>query len=216
MRTSAIARISDLNDKAIDPEQIRKLLQQFIEGEMDVILLFLSNVSCIEIDEIDEQGVRRQLAKAEIIKETPDIFIPTSEDVTVDTQRMVMKVTTPGAEVKERSWRILHTSFPESQSAALLRNRCKGDPTSILQKNKLLPNVSIAIPLSSQMSLTGANIGRLFTFLPLPIQTDFPCHIHALFALKQDRQGLKHGNKGDLSEGSDDWFVLPSPLINYN
>ncbi|KAJ3723890.1 hypothetical protein C8R42DRAFT_577934, partial [Lentinula raphanica] len=56
-----------------------------------------------------------------------------------------------------------------------------------LQKDKLLPHVALAFPLSKQNFQ-----GHLFTLLPLPISTGFPIHIHGVFALTPDRQSLRN------------------------
>ncbi|KAK0502390.1 hypothetical protein EDD18DRAFT_1048553, partial [Armillaria luteobubalina] len=53
--------------------------------------------------------------------------------------------------------------------------------------------------------------GRLFTYLPLPIRTGFPCHVHGLFALTQSRQNLTNKTEIGIVRGSDD-----SVLIEWN
>ncbi|KAA1478276.1 hypothetical protein DENSPDRAFT_741097, partial [Dentipellis sp. KUC8613] len=45
--------------------------------------------------------------------------------------------------------------------------------------------------------------GLLFTYLPLPLKTGLPAHIHALFALTPDRQHLRNAEEIGLAEGFD-------------
>ncbi|GBB96452.1 hypothetical protein RclHR1_02760005 [Rhizophagus clarus] len=62
---------------------------------------------------------------------------------------------------------------------------------------KLIPNVGLAIPLDN------LNVaGRLFCFLPLPIEMPFPASVHGYFAVKTDRRSLwSPAEKEDLSTG---------------
>jgi hypothetical protein len=246
---------STLNNNPVTPTEIKNLLLQFISGgEMEITLLFLSHVSCIEIREVDEEGAGYTvLARAEVVKEDEHVSSGANRDVSVRSRKVRVKVSVkPGIEYagtaaagkieveveKERSWRILRASFDEQKSVQELKRRFDGDPSAVLDKNKLVPDVGLAIPLGgtrvsrsrdSQLgdvadSEAGAGagreetgiVGRLFTFLPLPIQTDFPCHVHALFALKQDRQGLKFGDKGDLMAGADDWWVFLIFVVSFS
>lgn len=206
LRSSKTASISSLNDKAIEPSDIRQLLDQFISGEINQTLLFLSYITSIKIFEIDDYG-SRQLAGVEIVRDVQDCSGFPSQDANVDTYRAVIKLSVAGTEPQTQSWRILRASFPEELSNKLLRGQFEADILPVLEKHKLLPNVGLAYPLSSSRSPGTTIDGRLFTFLPLPMRTEFPCHVHALFALNQDRQGLKHGDDEGLSEKSDDRFV---------
>ena len=70
----------------------------------------------------------------------------------------------------------------------------------------MIPDVSLAIPLSiATQAETG---GRLFTFLPLPLKTGFPTHIHAPFALTQSRQYLRNSGEAGIVSQADDQYVL--------
>ena len=65
------------------------------------------------------------------------------------------------------------------------------DAEPFLGKEKLDATIALAVQDPVQ-SGRGSN-GQLFTFLPLPLPTGFPLHIHALFALTQARQNLWNG-----------------------
>lgn len=227
----SLSRPSALSDKPVSTQEIKELLLQFVRlpGEMDSSLLFLSGVRCVEVWEILDsgEGGAKMMARAEIVRgPLDDVADGGRVGMIVQTWRADVNVNIPGEDNTDRSqsWRIVHASFDEVKSAALLRSRLElegsADLGSVLDKNKLLPNVGIAIPLplpspassspnTNATTMTTKITGRLFTFLPLPIQTAFPCHVHALFALTQDRQSLKcgAGARVGLSAGSDDWYV---------
>jgi sacsin len=62
---------------------------------------------------------------------------------------------------------------------------------------KNFPEVKIAV------NLTRTTRGRLFCFLPLPIFTGFPVHVHALFGIDASRTNLRRDSVG-LASGSRD------------
>jgi len=168
--------------------------------EIDISLLFLKNVSSIEVHEIDGDGNRKCLAKAHITRDPEDLF--DMDDESHRTHRSTVVVDTLGYGSVEKTWRILHSTFPQSQVIAHL---LECNPISILSKHKLLPEVAIAMPLSI---LTEAEYGgRLFTYLPLPLRTGFPGHVHGLFALTQSRQNLRNSGEIGIAQGSDDRYV---------
>ena len=181
----------------VDPTEVRELLEEFVRKEIDISLLFLKNVSSIEVHEIDECGKGICLAKANIIRDREDSL--DVDDESHRTHRSTVIVDTPTVGPVEKTWRILQSSFPQSQAIVHL---LEYDSISILSRHKLLPEVSIAMPLSI---LTEAEIGgRLFTYLPLPLRTGFPGHVHGLFALTQSRQNLRNSGEIGIARGSDD------------
>jgi sacsin len=111
-------------------------------------------------------------------------------------------VETPLLGCVEKMWRITHSYFPQADSTSLLSLRLGEDPRPILSKHKLLSEMAIAIPLS--ILHKEENAGRLFTYLPLPLKTGFPGHVHGLFALTQSRQNLNNGGEIGIVRGSED------------
>lgn len=106
-----------------------------------------------------------------------------------NTTYVATTVTTTSEKVVETTWRVLQCPFQQAEATQLLSNAIRGDSAPILKEHKLLPTVGLATSLkySGQQ-----NSGRLFTYLPLPIPTGFPVHIHALFALTSSRQSLRN------------------------
>jgi hypothetical protein len=201
-RTVHEAKESSISDKAVEPSEIRQLLDDFIRDEIGITLLFLHRVTSIEIYDIDDDE-SRLLARAELrIGEASDPFIA-SNDSTDTTFTRTIVVDIEGNETAT-SWRFFKTVRSQETSISLLNNRLKRNASSSIKKNKLQASVALAMPLSHQEILRKA--GRLFTYLPLPLKTGFPCHVHGLFALTPDRQHLRNGEEMGLVEGSDDQY----------
>ncbi|KAJ7673472.1 hypothetical protein B0H17DRAFT_1083119 [Mycena rosella] len=198
---------SSISSKAVDATEIRQLFEDFVREEIGISLLFLKNITSVEVHEVDAQGARRCLAKSTIQRVEGTAW-------TVDSDRhastqCTVAVETPLLGRVEKIWRIVHSYFPEAYSTSLLSLRLGQDPRPILSKHKLLSEMAIAIPMTILTKEESA--GRLFTYLPLPLKTGFPGHVHGLFALTQSRQNLNNGGEIGIVRGSED-----SVLVEWN
>lgn len=201
MRTQA----SEISSKIVTPDEIEELLSDFIKEEIDICLLFLQNLTCVEVYEISEVGCSSCLASLVMCKETGIV-----SDLYTASKARIKSTRLHGFD-KEVPWHVLHFKFPESRATSLLESRLGGTFSKDLARHKLLPNLGIAAPLD--VMSTSANTGRLFTYLPLPLKTGFPIHIHALFALTSSRQNLR--NIGDIGtvKKSDDRYTKMLEII---
>jgi hypothetical protein len=181
---------------------VRQLLQDFISEELNIAMLFLTNISSIEIYEVNNEG-RKRLAHAELSKDPLERLNISGADAM--TYQCRISTLIAGANVIEDSWRIFHASFLQSHSISILSDRINNDVSGVLTMQKLSPKVALAMPLSAKQITS--NSGRLFTYLPLPLHTGFPCHIHGLFALTPDRQHLRNSEETGLVPGSTDAYV---------
>lgn len=203
---------SSINDKPVVPHDIHRLLEDFIDNEIRVCLLFLENITSIEVIEIDVHGNTSVLALSKITRSESTNFvgpIDLSQAKHV-TSLCSVETSIDGGPSTIEQWRIHHASFPHSDAASRLSQRAGCDPTTALSAHKLLPNVSIAAPLSIITRQTYT--GRLYTYLPLPLPTGFPVHIHSLFALTQSRQNLRNHEEKGIVRGSADRLVSLSHL----
>ncbi|KAK7696314.1 hypothetical protein QCA50_000968 [Cerrena zonata] len=184
---------SRISTKVLDPDEIMTLLVNFVEDEMDIAMLFLSHISSIEIFEVDESGIRI-VGRTNIHRTSPILFLPGQSitTCTVSLQR--------GDSRENIDWTILHATYDLEECADILTERLGYQVSAMLAKEKLSPTLSLAI----RATLPQSNAGRLFTFLPLPLPTGFPCHIHALFALTQARQNLRNGSERGMVKGTID------------
>ncbi|KAF8970966.1 hypothetical protein BDZ97DRAFT_1914417 [Flammula alnicola] len=171
---------SKISSKVVGPHDIDHLFHEFIYEEIEISLLFLQNIQHIEIHDINERGVSKCM---------PSFPSP-------DLHRSGVEITT----------QLTPQLSPSTTSTRLKIKRSSGDITRILKEHKLLPNIGIATPLDpTSEELTS---GRLFTFLPLPLPTGFPVHLHAYFALTQSRQNLRNSREIGLVPGTDDYILI--------
>ncbi|KAF5349962.1 hypothetical protein D9756_009229 [Leucocoprinus leucothites] len=197
---------SQIGNRPIQPDEISKLLKDFALEELNVALLFLRHVTSVEIYEINVDGNRSEIASATIDRS------PLEPNGQYQTQKSTIRTRFPDR-LEEREWRILHAPFSEEEAVAALAERLGGNPTTTLSQHKLVPTINLAIPLNAP-GLT--EIGRLFTFLPLPLKTKFPVHIHALFSLTQSRQNLRNGGEVGIVKGSDDHALIEWNQLLFN
>ena len=189
---------SNIGTKRVSPSEIHQLLVDFIGNEIRIALLFLERITSIKVLEIDVHGNSSVLASSEISR-SPKVEHPIRIDRTEISTAEVQTIT-DHTTVEE--WRIQHTSFPQSDVVSRLFQRAGCDPTSTLSEHKLQADVGIAVPLSIRTQEVKS--GRLYTYLPLPLPTGFPVHIHGLFALTQSRQNLRNHEEKGIVHGSSD------------
>ena len=188
--------MSKISAKIVRADEISQLFHDFVTEEIDLSLLFLQNITSIEIYEVDEQGKTTCVGTSVISRSASTACGDRNK-----TYKFFIKRYSQGKE-HEKVWRLLHCPFPQQEAVAHLAKRQINNPGSTLREHKLVPNVSLAVPLSiTTQAETG---GCLFTFLPLPLKTGFPAHVHALFALTQSRQHLRNsGETGIVSQAAD-------------
>ncbi|KZP24217.1 hypothetical protein FIBSPDRAFT_1042281 [Athelia psychrophila] len=190
LRTLAGAMSSRIRGEVVEPSKIRKIFQSFIEEELGIVLLFLNSVTSIKIYEVDDNGTTCR-AEAKALKRHSDVSQELNAE-SISTYILDVKVTR-GGRAECQSWRIFNASFPRSNAVKLLSKRLGYDVAIALEKQKLHPNVAFAVPLD--LDYLKQNKGRLYIYLPLPLSTGFPCHVHALFALAPDRQHLRNSEE---------------------
>ncbi|KZP24220.1 hypothetical protein FIBSPDRAFT_1042284 [Athelia psychrophila] len=190
LRTIAGAMISRIKGEVVEPSKIRTIFQSFIEEELGIVLLFLNSVTSIKIYEVDDNGTTC-LAEAKALKRHSEV----SQELNVESiSTYILDVKfTRGDRAECQPWRIFNASFPRIDAAKQLSKRLGYDVAAALKKQKLHPNVAFAVPLD--LDYLKQNKGRLYIFLPLPMSTGFPCHVHALFSLAPDRQHLRNSEE---------------------
>jgi hypothetical protein len=169
---------------------IHELLLDFVHEELKVVLLFLKHVSSVELRVVDDAETIT-VAHVEVERETS-----ASQDF-----NKCHIVTSRHGEEERQSWIVHHHSADLEEISEIMSKRLQSDVRTTLIEKKLQPRVSLAFPMPNHNSDTAIS-GRLFTFLPLPIYTGFPCHLHGLFALTPDRQHLVNAEETGLPEGS--------------
>ena len=188
LRTKNQAIRSRIKNEATAPSEIKQLLEGFGQNELEEAILFLKNISTIEIRHISSSGQEYFIGRATIDKRNTS-----SESSALFTRQVNCEVSADN--LHTRTWGFSTFLTDKSTAAKIMSNRLGYNIGDELNKEKLVANVELAIPLG------GPSIqGRLFTLLPLPIKTGFPLHFNAVFALTPDRQSLKNVEEAGLPE----------------
>lgn len=186
LRTKDQAIRSRIKNEATSPSEIRQLLEGFGHNELEEAILFLKNISTIEIRHISSSGQEYFIGRATIDPRN-------TSSSALFTRRVICE--TSAGNSRTRIWRFSTCLTDKSTAAQIMSKRLDYDIGDELNKEKLVANIELAMPLS------GPSIqGRLFTLLPLPIKTGFPLHFNAVFALTPDRQSLKNVEEAGLPE----------------
>jgi hypothetical protein len=189
---------SHLSQRVVLVQELDQLIRDYIHEELNISLLFLNNLRTIEIWEA--QGTSKTCLATWTKSETK-----TKRQIGDSSLFIYNSVLSDGH--AEFPWRIIRSQNADDGARSRLSAQIGGEAVNhIFEKHKLRPDVRIAHPLFSD----GYTSGRLFTFLPLPSKTDFPVHIHALFALTSSRQSLRNRNETGTVAGSDNECVYLS------
>lgn len=185
-------------DKAYTADEIESLFREFISKELMVVLLFLSNVTTIQLLIHDGDGCR-QLAEVQVHRENEKIISDSIKCV-----KSLIKINKED-DSSSQTWQLFHSQTKDHRALmshlAQVLDEAESKVLKDLAADKLLPNMSLAFPLGHYD--TKVIRSNLFTFLPLPIPTGFPCNIHALFALAPDRQRLANLNENCMKGSRD-------------
>ncbi|KNE62755.1 hypothetical protein AMAG_07941 [Allomyces macrogynus ATCC 38327] len=90
-----------------------------------------------------------------------------------------------GRGTETRQW-MVGTGFATPTSLQSLPR----DMAAVYEKRKLISFGGVAVELTALQNSPTMPPGRLFCFLPLPIETQLPVHVHGSFALTTNRQAL--------------------------
>lgn len=204
LRTAENAARSEIANDVITTNNILELFDTF-KSEALESLLFLKNIEKIEMYELSELPVSATSndctptllyslelgepgnpAQLESLRAERAVLTSAlkrcasqhQETQTSCTMTMVISVKSSAqAKVCQYSWLVHHVvggkAVPDVEE-------------DFLRDEKLLTWIGLATPLDFQQSFSG----RLFTFLPLPITTPFPIHVHGIFGLTRDRRNL--------------------------
>ena len=189
-----------LSSKTISCEEIEGYFKTFAQKEMDICLLFLSSLRSVEFWVVKEgEAVPSRVALSSI---TPvDAF---HHDIAVSRQVESKLYSNPS---QEKDWLIRWHSVPDSEAQDQLSTRIDWRVRSTMEEEKLTATVALAIQVNGFPEGCLAP-GRLFTYLPLPSGENYPCNVHAPFALTADRQSLRNEQEEGLAKGSDDQYVF--------
>ena len=193
-----------ISTKIISCQEIEDHFRTFAQTEMDICLLFLSSLQSVEFWVIKEgESIPSRVALSSITQ------VDTSRHNTSISRQV--KTTLYSNPSYEKDWLIRWHSVPNSEAQDQISARIDWDVRSTMETEKLTAVVALAIQ-PGVFPEGHHNPGRLFTYLPLPSDKNYPCNIHAPFALTADRQTLRNEKEEGLMKGSDDQYVFPDQI----
>jgi len=184
-----------ISEDVVQSDMIADLFREFIDKEIEIILLFLKNIKCIEIHEVTPTGSSTLLARSSIDR---------SEPKSIELYSLVFSATVELCKnlvTDRKKWQIIQTNRPREEATNLLMQQPGYNTSNVissLRVAKFTPEIRIAVNLDHPAH------GRLFTYLPLPISTGFPLHIHGLFGIDASRRYLRRPDDIGLQSGSRD------------
>ncbi|KZT35917.1 hypothetical protein SISSUDRAFT_1064126 [Sistotremastrum suecicum HHB10207 ss-3] len=210
LRTQQQASTSKIRPgSAVSPESIRELLVSFSEDLLDVTLLFLRHVKQIVLKIIEPDGNSTVVATSTFTpKDIRDVSFAGSA---LENEQLMLctLATNTVTTAREVTWAIVRSETKHKDISEVIATRIPRSAEAIsaeLIAEKLSGDIALAVPLD--MSVLSDFKGRLFTILPLPIITPFPCHMHAFFALTPSRQSLRNPSESGTPNDSRDRLMV--------
>ncbi|KAF9523036.1 hypothetical protein CPB83DRAFT_863634 [Crepidotus variabilis] len=204
---------SELSKNVVTADIILQLFDEFIKQDVDMSLLFLKNVKTLEILEIEPNGNHHILAHISSSKSAP--MATTASHSHFYKTILTTSMSSSPTQIKE--WLLVHSDFPQSEVANIFLQRPGYDLDTVansLKEAKFRPEIALALDLTRfPNSAVAETDGHLFTFLPLPIPTGLPVHLHALFAIDSSRRYLKRAETGLLKGSRDDTVVQWNSIL---
>ena len=191
---------SKISAKSPSIDEIHVLMERFINEELALVLLFLTHLRVVEVREIDEEGRMQVLATA-----TKDIR-PCIQPASVDSSTITGEYHNPPQTISTR-WQLVHATFTVEECIEKLASALEDTAEYVkneMAREKLRPDITLAFPTLPTPSFQG----RLYTFLPLPLITSFPCHIQGVFSLTDSRQNLRNPSETIMSRTADQYVSL--------
>ncbi|XP_078573948.1 LOW QUALITY PROTEIN: sacsin-like [Branchiostoma floridae x Branchiostoma japonicum] len=225
LRTKAMAKTSDLNDKEITEDMILSLLHRF-KSESFEVLLFLNSVEKIKISIIEENGTSHEFYRAEAliskeakrerqkfakyVAECADSKEPLH---TLATHHVTYNMDLRDNDQHQETWMVhqrigfddkdIPNSIKDAHAANELGLLPRGG-AAVCHKQCKQPYNTKAFQASRKYEEC-YHMGpkRAFCFLPLPIETNLPVHVNGHFALDHEaRRNLWRDENGGMKS---DW-----------
>jgi len=216
LRLDSQARTSKIKDVATSVSDVRLMFEEFATKELSEAMLFLKHIASIQLSEIGCDNVERIIARAWI--ERADALAPErgrnrgrKEEMSFLEMSIHVEL---GDDTTSRRWLVSHFVEDRTVVKTIMGDRLGRSTSHIVKEldaDKLLPHVALAVPVPYRDLLSASTVvpevaGRLFTLLPLPIDTGFPLHLHSVLALTTSRQNLR--NSHDVARGSKQEYVV--------
>lgn len=224
------SKATKLSDTIYTPEKVKRLFKDLV-NDAHIMLLFARNLERFEIHERTSDNCIRPIlevkisddAKLSVMENRRRFSEIVSTDSSEDSVTYPIEIDVTKYN-EERVGDTARTRWVVSlfHGKEILRRDQK--MSDIGSKLSVLPLVGAAFeaaPTSDTSSekLNSRNDGRIFCFLPLPLEEEYPtglpCHVNGTFALDQTRQHVKFPNADQDPTGvTDPWISWNLFLLN--
>ncbi|KAA8910606.1 hypothetical protein FN846DRAFT_775017 [Sphaerosporella brunnea] len=189
--------VRDLERKSTGFEDIKEVFESF-STEMVEYLLFLRHISSIRLkigNEVFAEAVARKFSLEGDITDSFTIddayrrvLVQGLEETRV--HQFVMAITSQkDGETSTARYAVTHQ---------MRHSHPDGELHEWSRSYKLFPWAAIACPISEGLLQNFS--GKLFSTLPLPIRSQHPAHIHAMFSITPDRASIHRDEDSTVSE----------------
>ena len=209
---------SKISVKPYTAAKIYNLFESFM-AEAPVILLFLKNVETISIYENTWKEREKKLFTVQIKEEVRNAiravkkeFIQAATDFLSRpyevTYEIALEVDRPGKYHDEFKFLVLNRADHENMKLAELSSYLR-----------MAPWAGVAASLDAPREKARKENGRVFCYLPLPIESDWitglAVHVHGAFAMTDNRRNLKWPGPESQNDEAADWnFFLTRDVVS--
>ncbi|KAF9904120.1 hypothetical protein EC991_002997 [Linnemannia zychae] len=193
---------SSVSDDGWTVAQVRNMFTSWIE-DAKIGMLFLRNIKSIELSD----GLSPKVSVIKRDNSDTPAMLYMSESIPSDCYHVsVVDIISTSAGIgtaDSSKWLVyVEDSLPADATEHI---------RSLVQKHHWSTQSGMAVPLADDRSLKSCR-GRLMVYLPTPIETKLPFHLHAGFALTTNRKILAGGTDG--SNQISDWntYLLENRL----
>lgn len=197
LRTGPMATSSNISNKEVTDSDMRMLCSA-LSADSDGLILFLKNITKIEVHEINDQGSKPNRTRiftveksiAPTSRDQKEAFVRLRQDAlkshtVVAPQKVIYETRVSTSDKKETTWMIAEQfgSYQNTGESEMLSDQ--------LPQAAVAARMSITFRQSS--SFLSPNVeftGGAFCSLPLPGKTGLPVHINANFEVDSARKNL--------------------------
>ena len=232
LRTKEMEGVTDLPLTTWDTDQIKELFSKYFQ-EAHYSLLFLKNVERITF------YIRNDLELKEIFNVSVNMIGNAAQQKSI-IPNFISKISSRYADIEEEEFEHTVLFLIDYETNDLVTSKqsrvkwliCNQLDSSILSFSKyaystaikLIPWTGVAVPLSFDEpnfeQIQKTSIGKLFCFLPLPLEHHLPININGYFAVASNRRDIWKGAnalQGDARNKAEwnDQLISTSIPINY-
>ncbi|KAG0339354.1 hypothetical protein BG004_006859 [Podila humilis] len=155
-------------------DKVQEMIEKWVDGAK-ISMLFLKEIQTIRF--IDNDRVWSVQKKAEPLEQ------PSEDAASSEFYKLCITSSGPDTPSKHAAEWLVGIAEAFGKTTPVIRE--------IASVNRWIPHRGIALPLDSSKEESKTKFkGQVFSYLPTPISTEQPFHLHGVFALTSDRRNL--------------------------